>query len=174
MVEKSFQNFGSNSFKKLVYYVALASKKQKMEKRQKVLEAAIKNFSYKKIPKTTIVSKTLPLQKMQKKEKMKIVHTIPGLNLGIINNLLSNPEIDLIECPGENQNIKVRINGEIKILDLKFSEKEINKIIMAISEYTKIPVVYNTIKVTLGDFLFNGISSEVTGSRFILIRINKQ
>ena len=139
--------------KKLAYHTALATIQEKTQRREKILKKALKPKPPK--PKPKILSKK-----------------IPGLDLNQLNPLVTDPEISMIECSGENKNIIIKKQDKITQTSIKLTETQIRDMIYEISRYTKIPIMHNTIRVLVGNFLFEAIFSEITGSSFIFTKLD--
>lgn len=96
----------------------------------------------------------------------------PGFNLGKLENLLSDPLIQSIECPGPGKNILVRKFNKINLTKLVINQEEINEIINKFSQQAKIPLLGGILKAAVGDLIISAVTSEFVGSRFIISRIS--
>ncbi len=93
-----------------------------------------------------------------------------------IDILILDPNVEAIECPGENEEIIVRgLMGEQRT-ELKLSKKEIDDLINRFSELTKIPVTEGIYKVVFGKLILLAVVSEVVGSKFLIkkMKIRRQ
>jgi hypothetical protein len=92
---------------------------------------------------------------------------------GKIDILLQDPNVEAIECSGENEELIVRgTMGEQKT-EIKMSKKEIDDLINKFSELTKIPVTEGIYKVVFGKLILLAVISEVVGSKFLIKKMKK-
>ncbi len=90
-----------------------------------------------------------------------------------IDILLQDPNVDAIECPGENEEILVRgIMGEQRT-EMRLTKKEIDDLINKFSELTKIPVSEGIYKVVYGKLILLAVVSEIVGSKFLIKKMKK-
>jgi hypothetical protein len=91
-----------------------------------------------------------------------------------IDILIQDPNVEAIECPGENEEVIVRgTMGEQKT-EIKLSKKEIDDLINTFSELTKIPISEGIYKVVYGKLILLAVVSEVVGSKFLIKKMKKQ
>jgi len=93
-------------------------------------------------------------------------------NLGQIQVLINDKNVDMIECPGEDKFIQVRTNGNIKMTQIKLAKEEIQSIIQQFSSAAKIPVEPGVFKVAVGELIISAVISDFVGSRFIITKIS--
>jgi hypothetical protein len=92
---------------------------------------------------------------------------------GKVDILLQDPNVEAIECPGENEELIVKgTMGEQKT-EIKLSKKEIDNLINKFSELTKIPVSEGIYKVVFGKLILLAVISEVVGSKFLIKKMKK-
>lgn len=123
------------------------------------------------VPKLPIPRQT-PLQK-KPESKSKEIHPSPSalitiIALGKINNLLLDPTVQTIECPGPGKQITVYRSGFIQNANVFLTTDEINKIMLEISIKTKIPIIPGVFKAALSNFIITSVISEFVGTRFII------
>lgn len=94
------------------------------------------------------------------------------LELGKINLLLKDPMVKEIECNGPDQHILVRGVMGTKETNIVLTKEEIDQIIKTFSDAAKIPVHEGLFKVVVGRFVFSSIVSNITGSKFIINKMN--
>ena len=94
-----------------------------------------------------------------------------GFNLGKLEQLLKDPLIQSIECPGQGQNILIKKYNKIQGTKITLSQQEINDIITSFSMQAKIPVFGGILKAAVGDLIISAVVSEVIGSRFVINKI---
>jgi len=91
-----------------------------------------------------------------------------------IDILIQDPNVEAIECPGENEEVIVRgLMGEQKT-EIKLSKKEIDDLINKFSELTKIPATEGIYKVVFGDLILLAVVSEVVGSKFLIKKMKRR
>ncbi|MEK6825435.1 MAG: hypothetical protein AABY00_01475 [Nanoarchaeota archaeon] len=105
--------------------------------------------------------------------KSKEVHPSPPTlitveALGKLNNLLLDPTVQTIECPGPGKQITVYRSGFIQNANIFLTTEEVRKIMAEISEKTKIPIIPGVFKAALGNFVITSVISEFVGTRFII------
>jgi hypothetical protein len=116
-------------------------------------------ISYPKIPETIRDIKPFP-------EEMQI-------NLNVLNPLIKDPTVLSIECNGPGKNIIVRrIRGEKRTTNIILKEEEIKGIIEIFSKEAKIPSQEGIFKAAVGKLIISAISSEITGSKFIITKLS--
>lgn len=95
------------------------------------------------------------------------------IELGKIDVLIQDPNVDAIECPGENEETIVKgTMGEQKT-EIKLSKKEIDDVINKFSELTKIPVNEGIYKVVYGKLILLAVVSDVVGSKFLIKKMKR-
>ena len=88
--------------------------------------------------------------------------------------LLLDPNVEAIECPGENEEVIVRgLMGEQRT-EIRMSKKEIDDLINKFSELTKIPITEGIYKVVFGNLILLAVISEVVGSKFLIKKMRKK
>lgn len=90
------------------------------------------------------------------------------MELGKLDNLIKNPEINDIECNGPNENIVVKGTMGTKKTNIILTKEEVDEIIKKFSDAAKTPVQEGFFKVVAGKMSLTAIVSEITGSRFII------
>lgn len=93
------------------------------------------------------------------------------VNLGKLTNLLLDPSVLSVECPGPSKNVLVNRSGAIQATGLVLTKDEINAIINEISIKTRIPTVPGLFKVAFHDLVITAVISEFVGTRFLLKKI---
>lgn len=85
-----------------------------------------------------------------------------------INEILSDPGVQSIECPGPEKKITINKSGRIEIIPLALTKEEISKITQFFSEKTKIPLLTGVFRANLANLSITAIISDFVGTRFIL------
>jgi hypothetical protein len=114
-----------------------------------------------------------PAHKKEELKKSKEIHsslptliTVEALNK--LNNLMLDPTVQTIECPGPGKQVTVYRSGFIQNTNIFLTTDEIKKIMSEISEITKIPIIPGVFKAALGNFVITSVVSEFVGTRFII------
>ena len=87
-----------------------------------------------------------------------------------IDNLIKDVAVQMIECPGTEKNILVKVRNKISITRIILNESEINNIINYFSKNAKIPVSEGVLNAAVGSLLISAVVSEYAGSRFIITK----
>jgi|SRR3989344_9458735 len=85
-----------------------------------------------------------------------------------IENLINNPEIQAIECPGPDRFLIIKTN-KISPINLSLSEEEIEGIIKRLAEQAGIEVK-DLFDINLNEIRISGLLSKHAGSRFLIIK----
>ncbi len=91
-----------------------------------------------------------------------------NLVLGRLNQLIFDPSVDSIECPGPWKNLLVSKSGAIQATSLSLSPEESKKIMEEFSRITKIPISSGVFKGAIGKLIITAVISEFVGTRFII------
>ncbi|MBD3253390.1 hypothetical protein GF386_06660 [Candidatus Pacearchaeota archaeon] len=95
----------------------------------------------------------------------------PGLALGKIQQLLKDPGVQLLECPGPGKNILVKKLNKMNVTKITMNKEEINEVINSFSREARIPLIGGILKAAVGDLIISAVVSEFVGSRFIINKI---
>lgn len=94
-----------------------------------------------------------------------------NLDLGKLNVLLYDKNVNVIECEGENKNIIVSGRMGRKPTIVKLNQEEIDEVIDIFSKKSKIPAPEGLFKVSVGDVHFTAMISKSISSRFIIKKL---
>jgi len=94
-----------------------------------------------------------------------------GFSLGKLDQLIRDPSIQLVECPGPNRNVLVKRYNKTNTTRIVLNQSEITDIIDIFSVKAKIPVVGGILKAAVGNLIISAVISEFVGSRFIINKI---
>ena len=100
------------------------------------------------------------------------VPTRTEIDLGKLNPLIQNPEINLIECHGPDELIIATGRGGRKQTDIMLSKEEIEEVIRRFSKIKKIPVEEGIFRVAAGKLIITAIVSDVIGSKFLIRKMS--
>lgn len=95
---------------------------------------------------------------------------IPGLDK--VRPILSDPTVQLLECPGPQKPLLVNRGGKIQTSSIILTSEEIDKIMQDISKETKIPLLSGVFKAAFGNYIITAVVSEFVGTRFAIQKKN--
>ncbi|MEK6928772.1 MAG: hypothetical protein AABW65_02350 [Nanoarchaeota archaeon] len=90
------------------------------------------------------------------------------LGMPKIDNILSDPLVETLECTGPGKNIVVSKGGRMYSMDVTLYEEEIKKIMQEISEKTRIPLLSGVFKAAYGNYIITSVMSDFIGTRFMI------
>jgi hypothetical protein len=90
------------------------------------------------------------------------------IDLGKLNILVNDPNVQAIECNGPEEPIVVRGSMGAKNTNIILNEEEENEILRRFSESSRIPIHEGIYKIVVGKLILSAIVSEVVGSKFII------
>ena len=114
-----------------------------------------------------IVQEDIKAKEIPKKQE--IFSEFGGFDLGKITKYISDDMIDAIECPGPNEQIKVKKETSTFTADIKLSEEEIKAVIARFSKEANIPIT-PIFRATAKGLSITAIIAS-SGSRFIIKKI---
>ena len=85
-----------------------------------------------------------------------------------LTNLILDPEIYSIECPGPERYIMINKKGRIQPIGIRLTREEIARTMNEFSRKTKIPLVSGIFKAVLGHIIVTAVISEHVGTRFLI------
>ncbi|OYT36474.1 hypothetical protein B6U91_01155 [Candidatus Pacearchaeota archaeon ex4484_71] len=91
---------------------------------------------------------------------LKPVRTYEKLNLGKIQELISDPNVDVVECLGADKKLFVEGKMGRKPTNITLSPSEINDILTEFSVKSRIPIVEGITKVAVGDLTLTAVISQ--------------
>ncbi len=93
------------------------------------------------------------------------------IDLGKLNILIKDRAVQSIECNGPDEKIMVRVPS-LKPSTIILSKIEIDEIVNKFSKISKIPSDSGFFRVVVGNLIFSAVVSEMTGSKFIIKKMN--
>lgn len=91
------------------------------------------------------------------------------MNLGKVTQLLLDPSVISVECPGPAKNVLVNKAGKIQATPIQLTQDEIDNIIKEVSDKTRVPLVPSGLfKAAFQDLIMTAIVSELAGTRFVI------
>ncbi len=93
------------------------------------------------------------------------------IDLGKINSLLNNPQVQEVESNGVGTSLIVRGSMGAKKVNFALTKDEIKKIVDSFSERTKIPIQEGFNRIVFGNLLLVSVSSELLGQRFVIKKL---
>ncbi|MBU0467198.1 MAG: hypothetical protein KJ718_06315 [Nanoarchaeota archaeon] len=111
----------------------------------------------------------IPLPKTMPQAKSKKQPQKPEtINLGKIAQVLLDPAVFSVECPGPGKNILVNRGGRIQASSLALAPEEIQTIMENFSEKTRIPLISGVFKAAYKDLIATAVVSDFVGTRFMI------
>ena len=98
--------------------------------------------------------------------------TYEKLNLGKLGILISDSNVEVIECPGANQKIIVEGKMGRKPTGIILEPKDINDILLEFSSKSKIPINEGITKISIGGLVLTAIISD-SEYHFMIKKIKK-
>jgi len=95
-----------------------------------------------------------------------------GMSFGKISQILMDPSVFSLECPGPMKNILVNKAGRIQVSSTRLTKEEIDGIMEEISERTRIPVTPGIFKTAYQNVIITAVISEFVGTRFVIQKRN--
>ena len=92
------------------------------------------------------------------------------IDLGKLNPFMMDPIVRRIECNGPGERVAVMVPMP-KYTDIILGKEEIDEIIKAFEQKSKIPATEGIYRVVVGKFIFSAIISDVIGSKFSINKI---
>ncbi len=87
---------------------------------------------------------------------------------GKLNDIMNNPSIESIECPGPDKPIIVLKDGKQVQTPLALTNEEIKKLLEKMSSETKTKIQSGILKAETNNFAVTAVISEFVGSRFFV------
>ncbi len=94
------------------------------------------------------------------------------LDLEKIESLIKDPMVKEIECNGPDEHLITRGTTGTKETNIVLTKQDISKIVQEFSKNSKTPANEGLFKVFVGKFVFSAIISNITGSKFIITKLN--
>ena len=113
----------------------------------------------------------LPAKPKLKIPKMPAPPVAPAIitgKYGKIHNLLKDPSIIYIECPGVGKPLSIIRAGQRQATKISLNSKEIKELLEKIAEEAHIPLMEGVFKAAAENFIIHAVVSDVIGSRFII------
>lgn len=85
-----------------------------------------------------------------------------------LRQMILDPTVQSIECPGPDKFITVARYGMIQTTNIKLSKEEINDMLKEISLRVRIPLITGVYKVRYQNLLITAVISEFVGTRFVM------
>ncbi len=92
--------------------------------------------------------------------------TIFGFNK--LDELIQDPNIESVECPGPDKPLLVSKRGKIQPTAISLNAEEIDRIMREISDRTRIPLTTGIFRAAVGRYIITSVLSEFVGTRFII------
>jgi len=92
------------------------------------------------------------------------------INFGKITQFIRDPVVSSLECRRANEKIMIKKLGQTISTDVQLDEAEINSLIKAFSEKTRIPLIEGILKTKLGNLEIFAVISKFSTSKFIITK----
>lgn len=119
--------------------------------------------------------RNIPPQMLNLQDQQKFIPQLPPptnnqvtINLGKITQIISDPTVLGVECPGAGKNIMANRSGAIQTTAITLTKEEIDYLMQEISEKTRIPVIPGIFKAAINDLVITAVISEFVGTRFVI------
>jgi len=93
------------------------------------------------------------------------------IDLKRLNQIVRDPRVTLLECPGPGKFILVKTGGQTTVTKISLSSEEIQNIIDTFSQESKVPLISGLFKAAVGNMVITAVISELVGSRFIINKL---
>ena len=106
-------------------------------------------------------------------QRLQYIHPVPSnvqIDLGKLNPLIQDSAVREIICNGSDEPVSVRVSQERKTR-INLTKDEIDGIIQAFSNASKIPVHEGIYRVAVGRLILSAIVSDIVGSKFIISKM---
>ncbi|MBU0957362.1 MAG: hypothetical protein KKF56_00980 [Nanoarchaeota archaeon] len=113
-----------------------------------------------------------PIPTLQSQETPMVTPMPMGFNLGKIQNLISDRNVDIIECKGPDQFIIVQINARMNVTNIRMTKQDIQNVVNAFSQVTRIPLTHGVFKAAVGNLIITAIISETVGTSFVITKLS--
>lgn len=88
-----------------------------------------------------------------------------------IMKIMSDPRVNILECPGPNKFLLVKTATRIMMTKIKLSEEQIKYVVEKFSLETKIPIIGGLFRAMKDNLIITAVISEIAGSRFIIKKV---
>ncbi|MDP3882393.1 MAG: hypothetical protein Q8Q31_05950 [Nanoarchaeota archaeon] len=109
---------------------------------------------------------TSPLTKP--KQHPSILEELTIFGFAKLDELIQDPSVETIECPGPDKPILISRRGKIQPTSFALKAEEIDRIMKEISDKTRIPLTTGVFRAALRRYLVTAVLSEFVGTRFII------
>jgi hypothetical protein len=102
------------------------------------------------------------------KQHTSILEELTIFGFAKLDELIQNPNIETIECPGPEKPILISQGGRVQPTNFTLKSDEIDRIMREISDKTRIPLTTGIFRASLRRYLITAVLSEFVGTRFII------
>lgn len=89
-----------------------------------------------------------------------------------ILEILRNPAVIGVECPGPGKYLLLNRSGLVKPAPISLTKEQIDSIIKNISNQTRIPAIPGLFKAAFDNFIISAVVSDFVGTRFVIQKKN--
>jgi len=116
---------------------------------------------------STMQSGTMP-RTAKPKQHPSILEELTIFGFAKLDELIQDPSIETIECPGPEKPILISRRGKVQPASFSLKSEEIDRIMREISDKTRIPLTTGIFRAALRRYLVTAVLSEFVGTRFII------
>ena len=91
-----------------------------------------------------------------------------NIDLGKLNDFVSDSSVSLIQCDGSNSNIKIAKQGQLSETDISLEEEEIRDIIQKFADRAGKPLTEPIFKAKVLNLSMTAVISSFAGSKFVI------
>jgi len=88
-----------------------------------------------------------------------------------IEQLLKDPTIEIIDCPGADKQLNITRRGIKQRTKIILTKDEIKQFLEKIAQEARVPLIEGVFRAAVDNFIINAVVSDEIGSRFILRKI---
>jgi len=118
---------------------------------------------------------SLKIPKVRLPPHLQYIKPVPkekAVDLGKLAPILKDPFVSVIECNGADEQIIARGRRGTKLTNVTLTQELIKQIINEFSQKSRIPVVEGVYRVVVGKLILSAIISEITGTKFVISKMN--
>ncbi len=161
--ELVFEKLDKAAAKPPVLEITKKAEEPKIEEKKELpkIEEKPKETAREQILKPTIMTQTSAMPSPTPEKP-------PIIVMDRLKAILADPAVQVINCPGPNQNILVTRLGMTQKMPISFNMNEISSFMKEVSEKTRIPLLPGLFKVIFQNMLITAVVSEFIGTKFII------
>jgi len=165
-----FSSMGKKILRKLTKHLVIASKHVNNDEFIEVKNPKPIKREFPKLPPIPKLIPRLPrLEPTITPQEARKALVNPSIDLGRLNQFISEPTINVIDCQGPNKKIKVKKSGIVNETNVVLNPGEISEIINQFSKQTKAPLT-QVFRARLQNLSITAFISPVIGTKFLIVK----